>query len=71
MHKKNFRLFLAAGLIILTLAACQVATAVPEATTAPANPVLPRQMRQRCKQRTKLPKSTWSVTWSGPPMGAF
>ena len=38
MHKKNFRLFLAAGLIILTLAACQVATAVPEATTAPSQP---------------------------------
>ena len=38
MQKKNFRLILDAGLIILALAACQVATAVPEATTAPSQP---------------------------------
>jgi len=34
MQKKNFRLILDAGLIILALAACQVATAVPETAAA-------------------------------------
>ena len=36
MQKKNFRLILDAGLIILALAACQVTTAVPETATVPS-----------------------------------
>ena len=35
MHKKNFRLYLVVGLIVLALAACQTPTAAPTATDTP------------------------------------
>ena len=38
MHKKNFRLYLVVGLVILALAACQTPTAAPAATETQVQP---------------------------------